>query len=216
MAKISAHGTELGKVWKTRTYTSEFRGEVTEQIVHVLCSDGTILEKIGENRYGRMDYMPYHIRAKVKPEYATAKAWIAKKQESGWAEGDPPTGHEKQPRTWTTSNEITDEYRRAIHACFPAWKGKKIHVKIDTYPHKLSSYWDGGSRDYYAFYNTLTKEVLSVHSNHPMFEHEQPDTLRELPPHVLLLEHSIFCGKDAGITIYAVTTPVQSQPALIA
>lgn len=76
--------------------------------------------------------------------------------------------------------------------------------KLSTaYPHNLRSYWDGGSRSYYAFYSLVNGKCSVVESNHPLFEAGKPYYLEKLPERVLLVEHSIFCGKDHGITIYA-------------
>jgi len=48
-----------------------------------------------------------------------------------------------------------------------------------------------------------TGKVLDVDSNHPFFEAGKPRDLEELPPGIVIVKHSIFCGKDTGITIYA-------------
>lgn len=82
------------------------------------------------------------------------------------------------------------------------YHGRKVKIS-DKVPTSLDSYWDGGSRDTYCFYAILTGDVLQVESNHPMFEPDKPRKLRELPEGILLIEHSIFCGKDLGITIYS-------------
>ena len=202
MAKISAHGSELAKVHKI--VQGEY-GPVT--YVDILCSDGTLLRKWGTLQgtapYQRMEYRPYTKRGKVKTDLGTRDAWLAHKTAGGWTEGDAPTGIAPRPRTWHAPNEVTEEYRRAIQACFPGWKGRKIRTS-NCPPSTLHSYWDGGSRDYFAFFNTRTGEVLSVHSNHPWYEANQPCGLRELPPHILLIEHSILQGKDIGMTVYAV------------
>jgi hypothetical protein len=87
---------------------------------------------------------------------------------------------------------------------FPTYRGKKFTLSTDI-PKQLASYWDGGSRDSFAFYNMQTGQAQAVHSNHPMFEPNQPSQLRELPSHIILVEHSILCGKDAGLTFYART-----------
>jgi len=36
-----------------------------------------------------------------------------------------------------------------------------------------------------------------------MFEAGKPRDLEALPPGIVIVKHSIFCGKDTGITIYA-------------
>lgn len=104
--------------------------------------------------------------------------------------------------------KVTGEARKSVDlivkATFPDYKGRKVFVQPgDTCPKDLRSYWDEGSRSYYAFYNLDTKEVLHVHSNHPMFEPNQPSRLRELPDHVVLVSHTISCGRDCGVTLYS-------------
>jgi len=96
-----------------------------------------------------------------------------------------------------------------IQACYPAYKGRKVRLEpAARAPKELRSYWDEGSRDYFCFYNLDTKEVLPVHSNHPWFEPNQPSRLAGLPAHIVLVEHSIFCGKDIGITLYGHLAPL--------
>ena len=81
------------------------------------------------------------------------------------------------------------------------YSGKKFKLSTNI-PHRLSSYWDGGSKDYFYFYSPHNQTLLEVHSNHPMFEPGQPAILKELPVDLILIEHSIFCGKDMGLTFY--------------
>lgn len=92
--------------------------------------------------------------------------------------------------------------RKIINSTFPSYKGKKFKLSTDV-PGRLNSYWDGGSRDYFSFYELSTRKTLDVGSNHPFFEASKPRELESLPPGVVVVKHSIFCGKDMGITIYA-------------
>jgi hypothetical protein len=99
-------------------------------------------------------------------------------------------------------DKIDSSMQNIITACFPAYKGKTVKISVDI-PSMLRSYWDGGSRTYYAFYSLENGVTFEVESNHPMFEAGKPGKLDKLPERVLLVAHSIFCGKDMGITIYA-------------
>lgn len=83
------------------------------------------------------------------------------------------------------------------------YSGKSIQIKKFTGPKTLDSYWDGGSRDVFYFLELATGKCLRVESNHPVFEANKPRELKDLPEGVVLVEHSIFCGKDIGITIFA-------------
>lgn len=82
------------------------------------------------------------------------------------------------------------------------YKGKYFRLSTSV-PSSLDSYWDGGSRDYYFFYHLDQNNIVEVGSNHPIYEKNQPRTLEELPDRVILVKHTICCGKDLGLTFYA-------------
>ena len=98
--------------------------------------------------------------------------------------------------------------KKIVTIAYPNYNGKKIAIS-DFIPSNLNSYWDGGSRDYFVFYHLDENKAIPVHSNHPYFEATQPRLLGQLPDRVLLVQHTIFCGKDLGITIYANKTDLQ-------
>lgn len=89
-----------------------------------------------------------------------------------------------------------------VRACFPNYNGNKFKISTDI-PKRVLSYWDSGSRTYFAFYGLDNHKVINVESNHPFWEAGKPNHLETLPKRVLLVAHSIFCGKDSGITIYS-------------
>lgn len=98
-------------------------------------------------------------------------------------------------------DKVTPEIRRMVDCCFPDYCGKKFKVSTDI-PRKLDSYWDGGSKTSFAFYDPATGTKIPVANNHPFFERQNPNELPELPKGIILVAHSIFCGKDMGITFY--------------
>lgn len=88
-----------------------------------------------------------------------------------------------------------------VKATFPSYTGRKF--KISTLvPLRLDSYWDGGSKDSFAFYCLPTTNIATVKSNHPAFEPNNPSKLDKLPRGMLLVKHNYFRGKDMGITVY--------------
>ena len=91
--------------------------------------------------------------------------------------------------------------QKMVKACFPGYNGRTFKLSTDV-PSRLDSYWSGGSKDSYVIYKLETGEVAQVHSNHPFFESNQPSTLNELPVGFAIVKHTIFQGKDLGITIY--------------
>ena len=90
-------------------------------------------------------------------------------------------------------------------AAFPAYTGRKFKVTIVEKNHKfnLTSGWEDGSRDFYAVVRlsdmtSVEISQLSVVGNN--FNRSGIDFL--LPEGFAVVEHSIFLGKDAGITIF--------------
>ena len=96
--------------------------------------------------------------------------------------------------------------KKIIAATFPDYKGKKIKVVIGDIPTNLSSYWSNGSREYYVFYNLANGNAKAVPESGSGFG-KYPDTpkvnTQSMPDAVVLVNHTIFSGKDLGITIYA-------------
>lgn len=92
--------------------------------------------------------------------------------------------------------------QRIVRATFPSYRGKKFKISTDI-PSRLSSYWDGGSKDSFSFYQLSTGKCVDLPTNHPLFESKNPSELKELPSGMVVVKHSYFRGKDMGITIYA-------------
>jgi hypothetical protein len=93
-------------------------------------------------------------------------------------------------------------FKPIIAACYPKWTGRKLRVETAT-EYRMENYWDGGSRCYVLAYDLKTGRSYgpAVHTTNPM--HGAAHSIVNIPDGVLLVEHSIFCGKDAGVTIYA-------------
>jgi len=74
---------------------------------------------------------------------------------------------------------------------------RKKHYSIGTirFPKTVASFWDGGSRSYYTFYQPSTGRSVNLPENHPVFEPGRPYYLKALPPDCILVETGIFCGK---------------------
>jgi hypothetical protein len=89
-----------------------------------------------------------------------------------------------------------------VGAAFPEYKGKKFELCTDI-PSSLHSYWEGGSRDRFVFVQLSTMKAIQLQENHPIFQHERPRDIQALPPGIVIVMHSIFRGKDMGITIYS-------------
>ena len=105
-------------------------------------------------------------------------------------------------------DKLTRDLQVILARTFPDYTGRTFRVNIGK-PYKVSSYWDGGSRSQYVFYDLDRGAVWQVPTNHPFFQPEAEaasDKALEIAktlPRVIVVEHSIFCGKDAGIIFWA-------------
>lgn len=94
---------------------------------------------------------------------------------------------------------------------FPGYSGRKFRITIHNQPGmSLTSCWDGGSRSYYQVIRLADGAGLAVPENGSGFtavdQAYGPAGLPEaeqLPcPGFAVVEHSIFCGQDSGLTMH--------------
>lgn len=88
-----------------------------------------------------------------------------------------------------------------VDACYPDYKGRKFSVAAaKTYA--LTNYWDGGSRCYCVAYDLATgKKADALNATANPFRSEAHGVI-EIPVGIVIVERSIFMGKEAGVTIY--------------
>jgi len=86
---------------------------------------------------------------------------------------------------------------------YPDYKGRKFRLKVVTRPMNLASYWDSGSRDYFVIFDLKSMRVTSNVPAQSAFDPQRPDLKGfTLTPGTAVVEHSIFMGKDTGITVH--------------
>jgi hypothetical protein len=88
---------------------------------------------------------------------------------------------------------------------FPDYTGRQF--KLSVVPEggtiNCASYWDGGSRDYFVFIRLDTLQATPAVPPQSAFDRPVRGLDRViLPEGVACVEHSIFCGKDMGLTIH--------------
>lgn len=91
--------------------------------------------------------------------------------------------------------------KRLIAATFPDYRGRKIKARLWTRPMRLQNYWDGGSRSYYVAVRITDGAVSDFGTDNPFIRSTHDDV--DLPVGVILVEHSYFCGRDTGLTVWA-------------
>ena len=113
----------------------------------------------------------------------------------------------------TTIHNVDEVVKRLAMRAFPEYRGRRFKLCIldDTGDDKISvslygGYWDGGSKSYYRFLRLdQTGKTLAMPTAHPFFDRHNPKAVAQknafLVPGVALVEHSIFCGKDMGLTV---------------
>jgi hypothetical protein len=91
---------------------------------------------------------------------------------------------------------------KIIAATFPNYKGRKIRLEHVAKVTFSDTNWCEGSRSQYAAMATNGQsEVLNMKGVAPWNNPIEGKTF-PLPPGYLIVEHTIFCGKDCGLTVY--------------
>jgi hypothetical protein len=85
---------------------------------------------------------------------------------------------------------------------YPGYTGKKFQIKVLESTIDVRSYWDGGSRDYYTFVRLDTMAVMPIPQQSAFDKQVVGADSVQLIPGMVCVKHSIFCGKDMGLTIY--------------
>ncbi len=87
------------------------------------------------------------------------------------------------------------------------YNGRKFQFKTFDPSQRFSfygNYWDGGSRNEYIIVDLDKQVQCSIPTSHPAFEADTAKALENVHPQAgfCIVKHSIFCGKDMGITFY--------------
>jgi hypothetical protein len=92
------------------------------------------------------------------------------------------------------------QIKAILQATYPEWKGRKVRITTAT-EYQMSDYWSEGSRNYVQALAIATGAAAANAVAGNPFKAGAHARI-EIPSGVALVEHSIFCGKDGGITIY--------------
>lgn len=83
---------------------------------------------------------------------------------------------------------------------FPAYKGKKFKIVTIDGPVHLENYWSDGSMKDWAFIKMPEMQVASLPVQNPMRRETHQSV--EIPRDLIGVCHTIFCGKDMGLSFY--------------
>lgn len=91
-----------------------------------------------------------------------------------------------------------------VKATFPDWKGRKVKARAVEKVHITGLNWSGGSRSQYRSCTIDGRPLGSMDHHNQVAPWDQTAEGQScpIPPGAVVVEHSIFCGKDSGLTIY--------------
>ena len=102
----------------------------------------------------------------------------------------------------TTTTKLTRKQAKPLLAAtFPEYKGRTLAVEFRERLTFYQTYWDGGSKNKYAFVRADGAKA-SLPTQNPwttVIEGQQIDMQSD----VIVAKHTIFCGHDCGVTFYA-------------
>ena len=87
-----------------------------------------------------------------------------------------------------------------VSAAFPSYRGRKFRVQPAESVTLGDTFWDGGSRSQYTAVRLADGLASAANVGQPWSGVEGKSV--PVPPGVVIVEHSIFCGKDCGLRIY--------------
>ena len=95
----------------------------------------------------------------------------------------------------------TKQAKPIVETVFPNYRGRKFNMNFVEKVMFYDTNWGGGTRNKYAF---VASDGRTAVLNAPApWVNVIEGKVFDLPADVLVVEHTIFCGKDCGITIYA-------------
>ena len=107
----------------------------------------------------------------------------------------------KRERICLDYQDMPDEAGKLFRAAYPNYRGRKFALVGVDGPISVRSYWDGGSRTTFRVVRS-DYAALALPSSHPVFDAVTGADEMEIPPGAAVVAHSIFCGKDMGLTLY--------------
>lgn len=90
---------------------------------------------------------------------------------------------------------------RIADTAFPDYRGRKFRLRASETV-DVRSYWDGGSRSYFAFVRASDLKTLPIPAQSAFDPQLQGADRAPVPSGFVLVEHVYFCGKDHGLTFH--------------
>lgn len=83
---------------------------------------------------------------------------------------------------------------------YPNYRGRKWELSFAT-SYTMENYWDGGSKTYAMAINLTTGEISKPHAATTNPFNQAAHSSFDIPQGFGIIENTIFCGKDMGISL---------------
>jgi len=90
-----------------------------------------------------------------------------------------------------------------VEASFPKYRGRTFKVEFTETVTFWDTNWSGGSRNSYRAVRMTDGAVSSLPRNFAPWSNPVEGKEVEIPEDVVVVCHTIFCGKDLGLRFYA-------------
>jgi hypothetical protein len=93
----------------------------------------------------------------------------------------------------------TKALKTLAKSAYPDYTGRKVFFEVATNEIDCTSWWDGGTRDYFRFVRADGK-IASCPELSP-YRQMASNMKISLVPGICCVRHSFFCGHDCGLTV---------------
>lgn len=94
--------------------------------------------------------------------------------------------------------------------CYPDYRGRKFRINQKGSVTFYNTNWGGGTRNSYAGVNYQNGKYEPLADFSPWYNPAEGKTIA-IPQGYAVIEHSIFCGKDCGLTIHLCNRDTPTQ-----
>ena len=97
-------------------------------------------------------------------------------------------------------NDMPEEAKRLFKVAFPSYAGRKFKIRAVSGSVNMRSSWGGGSRDYFKVVS-FCGETFEMPAQSMFDQKVEGSDAFMIPEGMAVVQHSIFNGKDMGLTI---------------
>ena len=89
-----------------------------------------------------------------------------------------------------------------VHRAFPSYKGRKYSLEVSRTIYISNTHWDGGSKNEYVAVPLVAGFSKAQSGAVGKWYEGGVQAEVEVPEGIAVVEHTIYCGQDMGLTIH--------------